>query len=188
MTGFAHSTNYLFSFTLHSMEMFHSTDYCQNSRKENQRNGSHLEINEFNFVVKMLFHQFSLFGCVYWASRCLSVGLWIHCTESWSEILFPSLSVNVITIFAVPSSVPTSEALLPHRLFRQPYLWPHPGFIPNHGPAPRGPQEETLYLWWAVIQRRHRTAAESLQWCSVMPVLIQHTQDIIFYAPYWWQC
>ena len=38
---------------------------------------------------------------------------------------------------------------------------------------------------WAAIQRRHCTAAESLQWCSVMPVLIEHRQITICYAPYW---
>ena len=55
-------------------------------------------------------------------------------------------------------------------------LWPLLRLIPHHGPTPRGPQEETSDCCWAAIQRRC-TAAESLWWCSVIPVLIQHTQD-----------
>ena len=38
-------------------------------------------------------------------------------------------------------------------------------------------------FWWAAIQRRHCTAAKSLQWCSLVPVLIQHMQDTPCYAP-----
>ena len=69
-----------------------------------------------------------------------------------------------------------------------PHLWPYPGLIPRCSPAPRGPQEETSDHWWAAIRRRHCTAAKSLQWCSVMPVLIEHMQDTTYYAPCWWQC
>ena len=64
-----------------------------------------------------------------------------------------------------------------------PHLWPRPGLIPHCSPAPRGPQEETSDHWWAAIQRRHCTAAKSLRWCSVMPVLIEHMQDTTYYAP-----
>ena len=39
------------------------------------------------------------------------------------------------------------------------------------------PQEVTSDCWWAAIRRRNCTAAESLPWCSVMPVLIEHTRD-----------
>ena len=66
---------------------------------------------------------------------------------------------------------------------RHPYFRPHPGHIPHRGPAPRGPQEVTSHSWWAAIRRRHCTAAESLWWCSVTPVLIQHTQDTTYYTP-----
>ena len=72
----------------------------------------------------------------------------------------------------------TSEALLLCHLSQHPYLQPHPG----------GPQEETSDHWWAAIQRRHCTAAESLRWCSVVLVLTEHTQDTTYYVPYWWQC
>ena len=63
--------------------------------------------------------------------------------------------------FAVLSSVPISDALLPCRSSWHSNLWPHPRLVPHRGPAPRGPQEETSNRWWAVIRRRHCTAAES---------------------------
>ena len=38
--------------------------------------------------------------------------------------------------------------------------------------------------WWAgAIRKRHCTAAESLQWCSVVPVLIEHTRDTTTMPP-----
>ena len=64
-----------------------------------------------------------------------------------------------------------------------PHIRPHPGLIPHRDPAPRGPQEVTSDRWWAAIRRRHCTAAESVRWCSVMPVLIEHTQDTTYYTP-----
>ena len=73
---------------------------------------------------------------------------------------------------AARSGIPTSD---------------HTRLIPHRGPAPRGPQE-TSHRWRAAIRRRHCTAAESLRWCSVVPVLFQHTQDTTYYAPYRRQC
>ena len=58
----------------------------------------------------------------------------------------------------------------------------HTRLIPHRGPAPRGPQE-TSDRWRAAIRRRHCTAAESLRWCSEVPVLFQHTQDTTYYSP-----
>ena len=84
----------------------------------------------------------------------------------------------------VPSSVPTSEALLPRRSSRRSHFRPHPGLFRHGGSAPRGPQEETSDCWWAVIRRRHCTAAESLPLRSIVPVLIQHTQDTACNARY----
>ena len=81
---------------------------------------------------------------------------------------------------SIPSSVPTSDALLPRLSTRHPYLSPHPRLIPQLGPAARGPQEETSDRWWADNRRRHRTAVGSLWQCSLMSVLIQHTQDITY--------
>ena len=49
-------------------------------------------------------------------------------TSTCGESFFSFLSV-------VPSSVPTSEALLPRRSSRHPYLRPRPRFIPYRGPA-----------------------------------------------------
>ena len=69
-----------------------------------------------------------------------------------------------------------------------PHLQPHPGLILHCSPAPRGPQEEMSDRWWAAIQRKHCTAAASLQWCSAVPVLIEHTQDTTYCALYWRQC
>ena len=54
----------------------------------------------------------------------------------------------------------------------------------SRGPARRGPQEVTSGRLWAAIRSRLSTAAESLWLCSLMPVLIQHTQGITCYAPY----
>ena len=96
-----------------------------------------------------------------------------------------SLPATTVSFFAGPSSTPTSEAL--RRSSRHSYFRPHPRLIPHRGPAPRGPQEERSDRWWAAIRRRHCTAAESVRWCWVMPVLIEHTQDTTYYAPYWWQ-
>ena len=92
--------------------------------------------------------------------------------------------VCVFVVVAVPSSVPTSEGPLPLRSSRRSYFRPHPRLIPHRGPAPRGSQEETSDFSWAVIRRRHCSAAESLSWCSVVPALIQQTQDIACYARY----
>ena len=61
-------------------------------------------------------------------------------------------------------------------------------FLISRGPARRGPQEVTSGRLWAVIRRRHSTSAESLGWCSLMPVLIQHTQGNTCYAPHCRQC
>ena len=68
--------------------------------------------------------------------------------------------------WAVPSSVPTSEALFPCRPSQHPYLWPHPGFIPHRGPAPRGPQEKSDY-WWAAYPK------ETLHRCWVTLVVFR---------------
>ena len=89
----------------------------------------------------------------------------------------------VVVVAPILSSVPTSEALLPLRSSRRPHLRPHPRLIPHRGPAHRGPQEVTSGRWWAAIRRRHSAAVESLRWCSLMPVLIQHTQGITCCAP-----
>ena len=66
------------------------------------------------------------------SSQLLYVGLFC---------LFLLLSFSIF--FAVPSSVPTSEAARPGI----PHLRPHPGLIPHRGPAPRCPQEETSDRW-----------------------------------------
>ena len=53
----------------------------------------------------------------------------------------------------------------------------------HNGPTHRGPQEMSEH-WGAAIRRRHCTAAESLWWCSVVLVLIEHMQVTTYYAPY----
>ena len=50
--------------------------------------------------------------------------------------------------------------------------------------APPEVHRSTWPDWWAALQRRHYTAAESLWWCSVVPVLIEHMQDMTYYAPF----
>ena len=77
------------------------------------------------------------------------------------------------------SSVPTSEALLLHRLTPHPDQQPHPRLVPQRGSASRGAPMETSDRSLAAIRsRQYCTAAKSLWWCLVVPVLIQHTKDI----------
>ena len=52
---------------------------------------------------------------------------------------------------------------------------PHLRPIPHCGPAEGDPQELMSDRWKATIWKRHYTAAESLPWYSVKPVLMQHT-------------
>ena len=80
-------------------------------------------------------------------------------------------------VAAILSSVPTSETLPPFRVYRHSHFRPHPRLNPHRGPAPKGPQKEASDRWWAAIRRKHCTAAESLRWCSLVPVRIQHAQD-----------
>ena len=92
--------------------------------------------------------------------------------------------------FAVPSSVPTSEVLLPRHSSRH----PPPSATPRaHSASRPRPQRSTggdVRSLVGCIRRKHCTAAESLRWCSVdiVPVLIEHTQDTTYCAPYWRQC
>ena len=70
----------------------------------------------------------------------------VTCGVLQGPVLGPTHFV-VVVVVAVPSSVPTSEALLLHHSSWHPHLWPHPGLIPHRGPAPRGPQEEMSDCW-----------------------------------------
>ena len=82
------------------------------------------------------------------------------------------------------SSVPTSEPLLLHRSTPRPYQQPHTRLVPHRGSASRGAPKETSDRSWAAIRsRQYCTAAKSLWWCLVVPVLIQHTQDITPLCP-----
>ena len=80
-------------------------------------------------------------------SFCLSSavfpGLWTMSLHIMMVVFNQWLSATVTHgLFSVPSSVPTSKALLLCRLSQHPYHQPHPGLILHHGPAPRHPQEE----------------------------------------------
>ena len=97
-----------------------------------------------------------------------------------------ALTMNeFFVVVAFPSTVPTSEALLPRRSSRHP---PPPATPRVHSASRPRPQRSTgsdvRSLVVDAIQRKHCTAAESLRWCSVVPVLIQHTQDTTYCAPY----
>ena len=109
------------------------------------------------------------FQCLLWHGACL-------CTT------FVFVFVLLSHLLCWPQ-----RSLLHHSSWN-PYLQLHPRLnILHWGSGPRGPQEMSD-RWWAAIWRRHCTAAESLWWCSVVPVLIQQTQGITYYAPYWQQC
>ena len=82
-----------------------------------------------------------------------------------------ALKANYLSI---PASVLTSEASFPCHSGSPQHLYSQPRKLQvHHGPATRGPQKEVSDDWQATIRRRH-LAAESLWWCSVVPVLIQH--------------
>ena len=53
------------------------------------------------------------------------------------------------------------------RSSRHPYLRPHPRLIPHHGPAPKGPHEETSDRWWAACPK------ETLHCCRVTSVVFR---------------
>ena len=93
-----------------------------------------------------------------------------------------------IIFYAVPSSVPTSEALHPHHI---------PASLPTATPMTHSALQPCPHN--VFHRRRHQiigdlsskgdcTAAESLQWCSLIPVLIHHLQEITYYAPNWQKC
>ena len=87
----------------------------------------------------------------------------------------------------VPSAVPTWEALL---CAARPDI-PTSGHTQDSfritAPPPKVHMRRRQIVGGLPVRRRHCTAAESLRWCSVVPVLIEHTQDITCYAPYWRQ-
>ena len=82
---------------------------------------------------------------------------------------FPWVHTNAF--FPVPSSVLTSEAVLPCLSIFQPPDTSRIHFVSRRccRRSTRGKADR----WQATIRRRHSTAVESLHWCSVIPGLIQ---------------
>ena len=120
--------------------------------------------------------------CQMWPHRVCPNLRWHH------KRLLPYLLLSWMIFLVVIVLLSHHLCWPPALLVPASYLRPHPRLNPHYGPAPRGPQEEMSYHWWAAVWRRHCTAAESLWWCSVVPVLIEHMQDMTYYAPYWQQC
>ena len=84
-------------------------------------------------------------GFSFCLSSAVSPGLWTVSLHAHHDGSFPPVAFSssdtwaFFFLFSVPSSVPTSKALLLCRLSQYQYHQPHPGLILHHGPAPRHP-------------------------------------------------
>ena len=134
------------------------------------------------------------------ATLCLVYELFSHAT--WWQ---PSVSAYELSPMKLPAFVfngaPKCDFFIiyfycPIICAEFPHLRPKPGLILHRGPAPRGPslrrrrqiRDTTSVSVSGGLPFEGDTAAESLRWCSVVPVLIEHTQDTTNCSPSWGQC